>query len=382
MTDHDRDIADILTDADRVLLAACMLPNDGSLTELQRRQVMTNFTDYIRRHGLTVADVGRQLGTPRATTIMEMTQGCFRTHGDEHVRRLNVWVEQNARQRAVSIEGKFVTTRVAKDMLNVARLARENSTMAMVLGPTGIGKTRCAQAIAEKYVGSIYIRIIAGSQHPKGLTSALAERLKVRKQATYTDRQHHTQIERVIESLRDTNRLIMLDEAGKLKDSALELVRDIHDVAGVPFLLIGTSDLYDRIIKRVDADHGQLYSRFDIIRHLTQGRNIYGGDGKALYTLADIRELYSDAPLKLSTDAEEFLRDVANQLGHGSLRRCRVLVQNGARRARKRHGLADGESVTVTADDLDSAERILRMERFEQDAISERRRQAASAAQA
>ncbi len=157
----------------------------------------------------------------------------------------------------------------------------------------------------------------------------------------------------------------------------MELCREIHDATGVPFLLLATKDLHDRIARNVDPDHGQLYSRFDVIQHLTQGRDVREPRGKALYTVADIKALYDEPPLRLSKDAARYLQDVANELGRGSLRRCRVLLQNAARRARKRQGLADGARVTVTADDLDWVERHLRRESSEQEAVKDRRKRAA-----
>lgn len=167
---HDKgDIADILKDEDRVLIAAWMLPNEGALSDAQRRQAMDNFRSYIRRHNMTATDVARQIGKPRATTIGDLMKGVYRANVDDHIRRLNMFLEQHARSCATSLADTFVSTKVAKDMLNVARLCRENSTMGLVVGPTGIGKTRCALAIHDKYVGSIYIRIITGYHHPNGL---------------------------------------------------------------------------------------------------------------------------------------------------------------------------------------------------------------------
>ena len=100
---------------------------------------------------------------------------------------------------------------------------------------------------------------------------------------------------------------------------------------------------------------------------------------RALYTLQDIRALYDDPPIRLSMDAARYLQDVANQLGHGSLRRCGILVRNAARRARKRSGVSDTETVTVTADDLEWVETRLRQETTELNAVKDRRRRAAGA---
>ena len=182
----------------------------------------------------------------------------------------------------------------------------------------------------------------------------------------------------MIDTLRDSGRLLLIDEAHALQDESLEVLRSIHDLAGAPILLLATSDLHDRIVKNADPDHGQLYSRFDVICYLTQGRDVYCG-GKALYTLQDIKDLYSDPPIRLSMDAARYLQDVANQLGYGSLRRCKILLRNAVRRARKRQDLGDIDKVTVTGDDLEWVEAKLRQETSEQNAVKDRRRRAASA---
>lgn len=370
---------DILSDKERTLMAAWTLPNEGALTDDERRQAMSNFARYIRLHNIKPAQVGRQLGKPKATTISELIKGVFRKDSDAHIRKLNMWVEQHARQQAAALTDKFVSTKVAKDVLAVARLTRENATMGLAVGPTGIGKTRCAQALHEKYVGSVYVRVMPGYHHPRGLTSALASALSVRDQ-TKPDRQGYqpTRIERVIETLRDSHRLLIIDEAHGLDDTALELLRSIHDVAGVPILLLATVDLHDRIIKNADPDRGQLYSRFDVVYHLTQGHDVYAG-GQALYTVQDIKDLYNEPPIRLSMDAARYLQDVANQLGHGSLRRCEILLRNAVRRARKRAGLGDSDKVTVVADDLAWVEAHLRKESAEKSMIEDRRRRAAAA---
>ena len=320
------EFSDILNN-ERILMAAWMLPNEGSLTESQRRQAMANFGRYIAQHGLKAADVGRQLGSPKATAIGEMLKGTFRENADEHIRKLNMWIEQHARAAAANLTDKFVSTKVANIMQGVARLTYENRTMGLAYGPTGIGKTRCAQAIYETFVGSIYVRIIDGYHHCKGLTGAIAQQLNVRSHKSQQAVKHQMQIERVIRTLTNSNRLILIDEAHKLQPAALELLRDIHDSAGVPILLIAT-------------------------------------------------KLYAQPPVKLAQDAALYLHDVANMLGYGSLRRCRILLGNAARRARSRQGIAEGEEVTVSADDLRFVERRLRQDKSEQDLAAGRRRTA------
>ena len=212
MTDNG-DIIDILKD-ERIMVAMRPLPNEGSLTDSQRRDALDNFTRYIRSRGMTPVQVAHQLGKPRATTIGDLMKGKYRANTDAHIRSLNLWVEQDARKRAASLTGNFVTTtKVAKDMLKTARLCRENGSMVLCFGCCGIGKTCCALEIHAKYVGSIYLRVATGSRNPLGLTRALAEKLDVRSRANRSEREPHTQLERVINVLRHSGRLLLLDEA-------------------------------------------------------------------------------------------------------------------------------------------------------------------------
>lgn len=361
-------------------MAAWTLPSDGPLTDAQRREAMRNFHQYAARCGIRIAEVARQVGKPKTTTIGDLIKGIYTEHSDAHIRKLNNWIEQHARQKAVTLDDPYVETRVAMEILQVARLVRENQTMGLIVGPTGIGKTRCAQAIHDTFVGSIYVTLMFGAYHPKGLTRALAEELGVRTAPTSrTEQQHLSQLERVVARLRKSNRLIIIDEAHKARDGAIELLREIHDATGVPILLLAVQDLKDRIEASADPDHGQLYSRFEITHPLTEGRDV-GTGGKPLYSVKDIRALYQMPPIRLSSDAARYLQDVANDLGHGSLRRCKTLLRNAARRARKRQGLDVEDTVTVTADDLAYTEAVLKRSIADQEQAAMRRRRATATA--
>jgi len=378
--DDGHELTAFLRDRDRILMAAWTLPNDGPLNDTQRRQALENFDAYRRRHDLTIADVARQVDTPRASTIRDLLKGVYREHADDHVRTLNNWVEQHARQQAVKLKGNFVETRVALDVLHVARLVRENQTMGMVVGPAGIGKTRCAQALHETYVGAVLITVGLGAHNPKGFTSALAEQLGVRGMGALKSQfTYRSQTERVIARLQGSNRLLIIDEAHKLNGDALERIREIHDATGCPVFMLATKDLQDRIARGADPDHGQLYSRVNIMWPLTKGRDCHAG-GKALFTVDEIRKLYDHVPIRLSPDAARYLQDVASDLGKGSLRRCRVLLLSAARRARKRTGMDADAAVMVTADDLAYADERLRPDTDVVELVKQRRARVAEAA--
>jgi hypothetical protein len=172
--------------------------------------------------------------------------------------------------------------------------------------------------------------------------------------------------------------MLIIDEAHKLSDDSLEVLREIHDATGCPVFCLATKELSDRVERSADPDAGQLYSRFNVRYPLTLGFDVKGG-GKPLHTVEQIRQLYEQKPIKLSTDAVHYLLEVSNNLGFGSLRRCKMLMMNAVRQARKRAGAAAGDTVTVTAGDIAHMDKKLCPQSFERQEISGHKAAKASA---
>lgn len=380
MTEHG-DFAEFLTDRDRILMAAWMLPNEGPLTEIQRKEALANFVEYCERVNLLPHQVGRMVGTPSGGTIHALVQGKWNSESDRHVRILNQWVEQHARKESVKLKGKLVNTKVAKDIQAVAELVRQNGTMGMLWGPTGIGKSRCAEALFATIAGSLLITIADDCRSASGLRRVLLNKTGGRGASLPAQlaKRSMAVFEHIVDRLKDSGRLIIIDESHKMRDGAIELLREIHDATKCPVLCLGTKEFFDRIERNADPDGGQIYSRFDFRWSLTQGAGNDSSRGKRLFTVQDIRDLYEITPIRLSKDAVNYLQDVANQLGFGSLRRCGILLINAARRARKRQQVEDGADVTVTSDDLAFVEGRFCPDPMQQEEAKQRRARAVAA---
>lgn len=319
----------------------------GRLNTEQRKRAMASFSEYIDAHDLSHKAVAAELGKPRASTIRDLTLGTFRANTDGHIRTLIQWMENHDRRRAASLEDPFVdSTTVAKLVDSTSQMVFDNGTIGIVFGPTGIGKSRCLNHVQQSTPGSILISIMSGSHHARGVAKSILRSLG----RTQTKSEHATVVDRVLDALRNSGRLLIIDEAHKLSGGGLEFVRELHDNTGIPIVLGATIDLYERIVANADPDHGQLFSRVNVSLDLAQGRDVSCG-GRPLFSVRDIRNLYATPTVKLSATAERYLVDVANELGFGSLRRCRMLLSGAARKARKQRAQRS-KSVTVNADDL------------------------------
>lgn len=114
----------------------------------------------------------------------------------------------------------------------------------LIWGATGYGKTT-ASAYAANLLDAICIR--ANATWTK---SALLSRLM--KEMSAEPRGSCSQmLDYVVDALKARQRPVMIDEADYLLNrQLLETLRDIHDLSGVPLILIGMADFRRRIMHR------------------------------------------------------------------------------------------------------------------------------------
>lgn len=336
----------------------CVLPNDGSLTPEQRHEVIVRLKAYMAQHNLTNVKVARQLGMAEPTFSPILNESYNKGPLDDYLREINNWMEIDSRRRQTRPTTKYVETGVAKRILGAAQQASSTNTMVLVYGPTGIGKTMCAHQLSETFAAAIYLRISTGNTGYRTLSVMLADRIglygKRRKRRDHTGR---TFDEQIFDKLRDTGRLLIVDEAHRITSKGLEFIRDVHDECHIPVVLFCTKDLMERMRSDADEDHGQLFSRFLFV-DLTQGfdKQPGGKKPKPLFTLTEIKRLFESEKVRLAPEVLQGFHAVANTLGWGSLRRCELLLSFCTRIARAAKGLRRDDPVLIDLASLQEAE--------------------------
>jgi DNA transposition AAA+ family ATPase len=343
---------------DRQLMASILLPNTGSLTPEQRLAVAHAVKQHMAEHDLGEAQVARAcgLGTTTVYNIIHQNVTDPKKLGnrDSHLRELNLWMEADARRRATKPAKKFVRTKVARKILDAAKVANTygSGRVVLVVGPTGVGKTMVGHVVYEQTPGAIYLRLGRHLRTYTRLRNRLADLLKVGNSGRLQRSLRELPIEdRIFETLRDTHRLLILDEGHQISNDGLDFLRDLFDETRIPILVLCTIDLWQRIQREADEDHGQWFSRVTVVQ-VGGSDSVSGGrDNQKLFRREEIVQLYQTPKVRLHADAVEFLVEVANALGHGSLRRCDYLVEFAIAEARKEAGSREA-AVELTGDFL------------------------------
>jgi hypothetical protein len=159
-------------------------------------------------------------------------------------------------------------------------------------------------------------------------------------------------------ALAGAGRTVMIDQAHKLSDRALEFLFDLHDGCQCPLLLIGTVRIRQRLDADVDPAFGQMASRVDLRCNLVrEAMRAHGGD--YVFSCDEVRQVLARDGLRLSVDAVGLLAGKANLLGHGSLRLAARLARSALGVARKRGQIGPDGSVVVYSQDVQDAETML-----------------------
>lgn len=302
----------------RVKQEARMLPTDRKLTHEEIAGVRAHVREYLEKHNVPANEVAKKISRS-ASVVTQFLNATYAGNCDKIARLLNTFVEQHARGLDPGLARGFVSTRIAEDILGVCRMAQATRTVNLVYGPAGVGKSVCFRACeAGLIVGAAHIEVTEGSRNPGQFIKAWARRLNLKFGGSIGDVE-----DRVIDALRGSDRLQMIDEAHRLRKEAVEIVRDVHKQANVGVVLGGTYDI-EANINDFHENYGQMESlvnvRYDILAQHQQ-------TGEPLFTVDEVIRFASSMGLRLTGDAAEWLGDRIGLIpGYGGLRKAERLL--------------------------------------------------------
>jgi len=169
------------------------------------------------------------------------------------------------RKAEASARAAYVPNQITNLVHRTIRYACANSTIALVVGPSRIGKTAAVQAYVDADVSRQAAALVTCP--PVGGTNELLRRIcsafGLRATASHATGYSLAALAKFL----SPSRLLILDEAQRLVPSErrtsprlLELIRDLHDTTHVPIVLVATTRLEDQLAASTYV-HEQLIGR-------------------------------------------------------------------------------------------------------------------------
>lgn len=229
---------------------------------------------YMLSTGRTQSQVAKELDVS-ASALSGFLGGTYKTP-HTIITKIEELADISVRKKVTPKEPEYVETGISRDITNAIRYSHLQGKISVVYGDAGIGKTMAFRNYLEQNTLAVGITISPTFASITGVNEKLAEQLGVR------ERVSRRQTMEIINKLRGSGRVVVIDEAQHLTVRALNHLRCISDESGVGICFIGNDEVYSKLKGSGRADFAQLFSRIGMRRQVLV-TNISRQDVRAVF---------------------------------------------------------------------------------------------------
>lgn len=296
-----------------------------STTKVYDESLQERVREYMKNTGISQNKLAPRVGVSSASLsnyLRNKMEGSV--EGIEN--RLREFLQQESEAAAAQVQAApynldetYKPTSISEDVYQSIRYAQINRTLVMLHGDAGAGKTKAAvKYYRDNPQSTIYIRLDPSMSGLAGVGELLGAALDL--PAVSSSKQMWQAIRA---RLRGTNKVIIVDEAQLLKRAPMDELRilpdedEVNEVPGNGVVLIGNSELYERVKKGKITT--QAYTRIGLQRAYSTMR----------LTNEDIKLLF---PMFAGEDQVKELKLIASVCrSQHSIRTAKHIVKNAIR---------------------------------------------------
>lgn len=209
--------------------------------------------NYREESGKTQTAIAAELGISSGA-ISAFLSGTYKTP-HKIIPKVEALVEVKEKRKVAPKEPEYVETSVAVTVTNAITYCHLQGKVVVVYGDAGVGKTMAIREYLKNNPAAIGITISPSYASITGANELIAEQLGIRERVA---RKIYAEI---INKLRGSGRVLIIDEAQHLTVRTLNHLRCISDESGVGIALIGNDEVYTKMKGSGRADFAQLFSR-------------------------------------------------------------------------------------------------------------------------
>jgi len=234
----------------------------SNITQLNRydQQLLAQVRDVMRDEGLSQSQVSSLAGVSK-TRLNHWLAEKYTGQVAPIEQAIKRWLD--SRRASAELESTlpaapdWVETPSARSVISALAFAQMAGAVSVVYGGAGVGKTLAIRQYREQSPNVWVVTATPASSAPGSILTRIAHVLGIRASGAV-----HVIEANIIERLRDTRGLLVIDEAQHLTSRALDAVRSLHDAAGVGLALVGNEVVYAQLTGGSrSVGFAQLFSR-------------------------------------------------------------------------------------------------------------------------
>lgn len=256
------------------------------------QEAIDSLREYILKSKKTQTEVGKELGVSGGA-VSGFLSGKYKTP-HTLIPKIARLISMNEKKEVAPKAPPFAETSISRIVWNTIAYAHLRGVIAVVYGDAGVGKTSTVKEYVRSDKQALLITILPVHASITGVNELIGVQLGVRKRVS---REITTEI---IDRLKGSSRVLIVDEAQHLTVRALNHLRCISDESGIGIALVGNDEVYDNLWGSGNKDFAQLFSRVGM-RKQVQAKDI---------SMADIQSIFGK--YKLEEGVLKLLAGVAN----------------------------------------------------------------------
>lgn len=216
--------------------------------------MITQLNELMAQRSWSQSQVARAVGKSPAV-ISQYLQGKYPGDVSSLENDISALISREAeKEKTQKITASFIRTYTANKCLEVIKMAHLDCDINVIYGDAGMGKTMVMRQYASENRTAVLIETDPGYT-ARVVLEELCNKLGLNRRGNM-----HELSDAIISALRDSGRVLLIDEAENLPYRALEVIRRIHDKAGIGVVLAGMPRLIINL-KGKRGEFKQLYSR-------------------------------------------------------------------------------------------------------------------------
>jgi hypothetical protein len=220
----------------------------------ESENLRNSLRDFMKRRDVTQREVSRAMGIS-ATGFNQWLRGEYNASDKMIVEKVSAFLKKEEEKTSTpQYKRTYCETTIVKTVFEVTRKCHLKSKMGIVYGRAGLGKTTAVKKYADEDPSVILIEADLGYT-PKVLFQQLSKKLGLPIAGNL-----HEMYNNVVDKVKGSGRLLIIDEAEHLPYRALELIRRIYDKAEIGIVLAGMPKLYFNLVGK-KGEYEQLYTR-------------------------------------------------------------------------------------------------------------------------
>lgn len=217
-------------------------------------ELIKSLRNYMDETGESQSSMARKMDISGAA-LSQILNGKYPNSEGEVIDKARNFLSMAESAKSIRKIG-FTQTNISKKILSTLGYCHVQHMMCIIYGDAGVGKTVTAEQYESSNPDVIKVNLNPGTSKTKGFLKRLCKSLKMSSSGTEDDI-----YERLVERLKSTNKLLIIDEAQLLKDGTLEYVKCLYDDTKIAIALVGNEDIYERIAGQQDKKNARMYSR-------------------------------------------------------------------------------------------------------------------------